>query len=114
MDRPPHRLGVILGASWFPKAPMLAAGRSFYNSALDFMEYLTSTKGLCIHQKHICWLFDDSRAPSDQLEEISVFLQQNTSMIPSDPGDNYQDLILFYVGHGVFARADSAYCLALR
>lgn len=107
------QFAVILGASRFPKAPKLGAGRAFYNSATDFMETLMAPKGLGIAEQDICWLFDDGRSPSDQLEDVAAFLYQRNDRLRKGIALT-QDLILFYVGHGLFTRNDKAYCLAVR
>jgi len=112
MDHP-SQFAIILGASWFPKAPKLAAGKPFYNSAADFMETLLNPQGLGFLHENVCWLFDDGRSPSDQLEDISEFLVRRVELLGYKTGF-VQDLILFYVGHGLFTRSEQAYCLAVR
>jgi hypothetical protein len=105
-------LALLLGASVFPRAPKFAQGRAFYSSAQDFREYLTAADGLGLTADNVnWWLFDDNRSPGDQLQEVRDFLERRSNALKSE-GTPAQDLILFYVGHGLFAGPD--YCLAVR
>jgi len=106
-------LAIFLGASWYPKAPKLASGVSFYRSAADFRDYLTDSNGLGLPKENVAWLFDDSRSPGDQLEDISSFLQSRSLELRSQELEP-TDLIIYYVGHGLFTKQDQAYCLAVR
>src|SRR5215469_2351387 len=98
---PRQTLAVLFGASSYRRAPKLAQGRVFYNSAQDFNEYLIATEGLGIPRENINWLFDDTRSPSDQLQDIRDFLESRSLRLKSE-GAEPQDLILYYVGHGLF------------
>jgi hypothetical protein len=113
MPNPRQTLAVLIGASWFGRAPKLAQGRAFYNSAHDFHEYLTSSAGLCLARENVNWLFDDSRLPSDQLQDIRDFLERRSADL-GGRGTPPEDLIVHYVGHGLFWGSDQAYCLAVR
>jgi hypothetical protein len=104
-------LAVILGASHFPKAPRLASGRPFYNSAADLRDYFKS--GLGIPEQNVNWLFDDSHSPTDQLEDIAAFITKRTQELKNEHRPA-QDLLVYYVGHGLFERSGQAYCLAVR
>jgi len=68
-------LALVLGASSFRRAPRLVQGRAFYNSAQDFYEYLTGSEGLGLSRENVNSLFDDSRSPSDQLQDIRDFIE---------------------------------------
>jgi uncharacterized caspase-like protein len=106
-------LAVLLGASWYPKAPNLAAGRAFRNSATDLLAYLTEPSGLRIPDDDILWLFDDPRSSADQLEDVSSFLSRRVREKATLPNPA-QAFFLYYVGHGLFTMAERAYCLAVR
>jgi TonB family protein len=106
-------LALLLGASSFRRAPKLAQGRAFYNSAQDFYEYLTGSEGLSLARENVNSLFDDSRSPSDQLQDIRDFLESRSTALKNE-GLEPQDLILYYVGHGLFSGVDHTYCLAIR
>src|SRR5436190_3003988 len=112
-DQPARMLAVILGASNFPDAPKLSEGRAFYLSAADIKQYLSHESGLAIPRHNILSLFDDSRSPTDQLMEIAKFLSRRTLELKNE-GSRAQDLLIYYVGHGLFTRGDQAYCLAVR
>jgi hypothetical protein len=108
---PRQTLALLIGASVFPRLPELAQGKAFYNAAQDFLEYLTSSDGLGLPAGNVNWsLFDDSRSPSDQLQLLRDFLEKRSNHLKSK-GTPVQDLILSYVGHGLFAGPD--YCLAV-
>jgi hypothetical protein len=106
-------LTILLGASKFPNAPKLAQGRAFYNSAADIKEYLWDAHGLALPWQNTLSLFDDSRSPSDQLVEVAKFLMRRTQELKNE-GSRPEDLLIYYVGHGLFTRGDQAYCLAVR
>ena len=111
--RPERILAVILGASSYRRAPRLAQGRPFYKSAEDFREYLVASEGLGIPLENIHWLFDDRRSPSDQLQDIREFLETEAMRLKNQ-GTPPRDLILYYVGHGLFWGYDHTYSLAIR
>ena len=110
---PRQTLALLLGASSFRRAPKLAQGRAFYNSAQDFREYLMGLEGLGLPRDNINWLFDDSRSPSDQLQDIRDFLESRSTDLKNE-GTEPQDLIVYYVGHGLFWGPDHVYCFATR
>ena len=116
LDRAPtpsQTLAILFGASEFVFAPKLAQGKAFYNSATDFREYLVSKTGLGLPGKNIRSLFDDSRSPSEQLQRIGDFLDQRSAELKKE-GTPPLDLIVFYVGHGLFFGHDQAYGFAVR
>jgi serine/threonine protein kinase len=110
---PKQILAIILGASSFDRAPKLAQGPAFYMSAQGFREYLTDPKGLSVPPENISWRFDDSRGQTDQLAEIADFLERRSADLMSR-GIPPENLIVYYVGHGLFSGPDHAYCLAVR
>ncbi|HTF69626.1 MAG TPA: hypothetical protein VK638_43795 [Edaphobacter sp.] len=108
---PKRSLVVILGASVYPKAPSLTAGLAFVRSKWQFYSYLIDKKGLGIPHANILDLFDDSRFPGDQLEEVATFIstKQNSGAAAEVP----ENLFIYYVGHGLFT-SDRKYCFAVR
>jgi|SRR5215469_2039721 len=110
---PRQTLALLLGASSFRRAPKLAQGRAFNNSAQDLREYLVGPDGLGLPLDNVNWLFDDTRSPSDQLQDIRDFLESRSIDLKNE-GTPAQDLIVYYVGHGLFSGSDQAYCLAIR
>src|SRR5580704_6766468 len=110
---PAQMLVIILGASVFPRAPKLAAGKAFYTSASDFKDYVISTDGLRVPAENVQWLFDDNRGAGDQLRDLADFLQTKSRNANTD-NSPVRDLLIYYVGHGLFSRGDHAYCLAIR
>jgi len=109
----PRILAILLGARTFPNAPKLTGGRAFLNSALDIEEYFSDEHGLGIPPQNILSLFDDSRSPSEQLVEVARFLDTRSQALKQE-GARAEDLLIYYVGHGLFTRGDAAYCLAVR
>ena len=107
-------LVVFLGASEFPNASQqFAANPAFNNSAADLRDYFKDRAGLSVPERNIEWLFDDSRSPADQLAHIAQFLQARGQELESN-GGQVSDLMIYYVGHGLFTRNDQTYCLAIR
>lgn len=109
---PEQTLAVFLGASEFQCAPNLAHGAAFYNSAQGFREYLTAPSGLGLPFENILWLFDDRRDASVQLQDVRNFLKRRSREFSSSQAPA-KDLIIYYVGHGLFSSPDQAYCLAI-
>lgn len=112
-ERSTRMLAVVIGASTFPNAPKLAQGRAFYISAADVVDYLRSEDGLGLPRRNLLSLFDDSRSPSDQLMDVASFLSRRDFEMKKE-GARAEDLLIYYVGHGLFTRGDQAYCLAIR
>jgi photosystem II stability/assembly factor-like uncharacterized protein len=112
-DNTSRTLAVILGARAFPYAPKLAGSRAFLNSAIDMEEYFTDEDGLGLPPRNILSLFDDSHSPSDQLIEVAKFIDLKKQELKNQ-GSCAQEIFIYYVGHGLFTRADAAYCLAIR
>ena len=107
-------LAIFLGSSTFPKSPQLPRNESFCNSANDLMKYLKDERCFGMPDRNLLNLFDDPRAPSQQLEAIAEFLVQETQR-SKKLGPNPEDLLIYYVGHGLFTSGSSfAYCLALQ
>lgn len=112
-DQPSRILAILLGASTFPNSK-LPGGKAFYNSATDLQEYLEDARGLGLPRENVLSLFDVSDAPSVQLIEAGKWLRERTRE-PARGGCDPTDLLIYYVGHGLFARGDQqAYCLATR
>lgn len=104
-------LALILGAHDFPESPRLAPNSSFFNSASDVFKYLRDKGGLAVPEPNIHWLFDDCRSPSEQLKDIGSFIHRRTHELKGK-GLQVKDLLLYYVGHGLFS--DQTYCFAVR
>jgi photosystem II stability/assembly factor-like uncharacterized protein/CheY-like chemotaxis protein len=110
---PGRTLAVLLGASWLPRAPDLAQGAAFSGSAQHFLEYVLSPTGLALPRENVNYLFDDNRAPADQLRDTSDFLDRRCREI-AKKGTSASDLIVYYVGNGLFCGSGQALHLATR
>ncbi len=106
-------VAVLLGASEFPQSPNLAEGRAFTLSAADVKHYFCAEGGLALPRRNVLSLFDDYRSPSDQLIELTSFLTKRKLELEA-AGTPLSQVIVYYVGHGLFTRGDQAYCLAVR
>ena len=110
---PRQTLAVFIGASVFRRAPGLAQGPAFHKSAEDFRDYVLQPNGLGLPYENLEWLFDDARSPGEQLENIGMFLDDRCAQLKAC-GTPAQDLIVYYVGHGLFCGVDQHYCFAIR
>ena len=108
---PEQTLAVLLGASIYRYAPGLAHGPAFYNSSQQFGQYLTDT--MCVPEENVMSFFDESRSAGDQLRDIRNFLERRIAQL-KNRGTPARDLIVHYVGHGLFSGIHSDYCLAIR
>src|ERR1700691_510448 len=106
-------LAIILGASRYPRAPRLARGRAFSESAASFLEYLIDSEGMGLPSSNVLDLFDDARSTSQLLEDAADFLSRANERLKSN-GFPARDLLIYYVGHGGFARSGQDYFLAVR
>jgi len=108
---PGQTLAVLLGASTYWYLPKLARGPAFYNSSQQFWQYLVDTMGM--PEENIKSLFDADRSASDQLRAMREFLEHRTTEL-RNAGTPARDLIVHYVGHGLFSGSENDYCLAVR
>ena len=81
---------LLLGASEFSHCPLLS-NPAFGRSHAKFLDYLRAVRG--IPDENICNLFESTKNATDQLEELTDFLEKL-------PGA--ADLFVHYVGHGGF------------
>jgi hypothetical protein len=107
MLAPEKSLAIILGVSKCPRATNLDPLPQCAASARAFEEYLRTS--LHISSANVLNLFDSSDSASDQLDQIEDWLAQALSrtLTPTD-------LMLYYTGHGGFARNDQSYFLAVQ
>ncbi|MBB5338394.1 tetratricopeptide repeat protein [Tunturiibacter gelidoferens] len=103
---------VTIGASRFPKAPELGGGSSFSRSAEALLAYFLGDDGFGLDRRNLLDLFDASHAAAQQLEEIAEFLDDKQRSV--DANTLPKNLLIYYVGHGLFTPTDRKYCLALR
>lgn len=64
-------------------------------------------------EENLASFFDESRSAGDQLRDIRDFLEHRSTEL-KNAGTPAHDLIVHYVGHGLFSGGDSDYCLAIR
>jgi hypothetical protein len=102
-------LAIILGVSECPRAPKLQPLPQCANSAKDFENYLRSSLGLA--RQSIINLFNSETSASDQLDQIEDWVVRHTT---GPSGARATDLLVYYTGHGGFARNDQSYFLAIR
>ena len=110
MLNPKAALVIILGVSKCPRAPKLQPLPQCANSAKDLVAFLQSSVGIA--SDHILNLFDSEFAPSDQLDQLEEWLTRMIAASSQAPPPT--DLLMYYSGHGGFARSDQSYFLAIR
>ena len=108
---PTRTLAVLQKASTYLYPTKLAHGPAFYNSSQQFGQYLIDTMGM--PEESVVSFFDDSRSAGDQLRDVRDFLERRTTELKS-VGTDARDLIVHYVGHGLFSGGENDYCLAVR
>src|SRR5262245_51654713 len=107
---PAATVAILLGASKWPKSDRLTGSQNFSRSKDDFLKYLVDANGLAIPRDQLLDLFDTEESPSEVDEAISTFLSTTNERL----GDDIEDLILYYTGHGLFSEDGQKYCLALQ
>lgn len=95
---------IMLGAHSFPRAPKLN-NDAFLRSHEKVLEYFVQAG---TPPENILNLFNDDRESNGQLTAIAEFLKVRPR--PARP----QNLIVYYVGHGMFVGPDNPYFLAIR
>jgi hypothetical protein len=108
MLRPRTTLVIIIGVSECPRAPNLKPLPQCANSAADFDAYIGAA--LAVPAANRLNMFDSDLSASDQIERIEDWLTQTVSRKEDRP----EDLLIYYTGHGGFARNDQSYFLAIR
>jgi hypothetical protein len=108
---PGQTLAVLLGASMYRYAPKLARGPAFYNSSQQFGQYLLDK--MSVPEENVASFFDEGRSAGDQLRDIRDFLEHRSSEL-KNAGTPARNLIVHYVGHGLFSGGENDYCLAIR
>src|ERR1019366_732211 len=109
---PPTTLAVIIGASTFPQAPSLTAKESFRRSAEAFRQYLLSPEGLALPSDNLLTLFDSEKSAGDMDDELRHWLKTHTQKRKIQD-IAARDLIVYYVGHGCFAKNGTDYAVAI-
>jgi HAD superfamily phosphoserine phosphatase-like hydrolase len=104
----PTTLVVVFGASQYTDTNF-ASAPAFANMAAKVRTYFVSPKGFSLPDpaNQLLYLFDVSRGPPDQLNEIEAFVRDQASR------RQISDLILWYIGHGTIDHIQN-YCLTLR
>lgn len=102
-------LAIVLGSARFPRCSLEPAA-SLRTSARRFMDYCEEILELQMDYD-ILDLFQSPELPGKQLQIISEFLKENLGSSPQ--ADTDLILMVYYLGHGYFAKTDRSYCLAV-
>ena len=103
-------LGIILGASNWPRSPKLDPDpgsfptNPFTASKTFFCRYLTSNDGVGVPKENILDLFDSDDSPYELNRRIEDFLEERKTRIAE-----ISDVFFFFVGHGDFYSRNSFY-----
>ncbi|HEX3555070.1 MAG TPA: hypothetical protein VIA62_17745 [Thermoanaerobaculia bacterium] len=107
---PQTTLGILLGASEWPKASFQAS-EAFANSAREIRNYLMGSLG--VSADNFLDLFDTADSPDALDLRIEDFLTKRVSSLKENE-DSAKDLIIYFIGHGGFTRPDDEFYLAIR
>jgi len=102
-------LGIIIGASEWPKHEGLISSQSMANSAKGIKKYLTSS--LLISENNMLDLFNCEYNAIKIIRHIKKFLnnkQENAKC------NHFTDVILYFVGHGISSTEYSEFSLAIK
>jgi len=100
-------VAIFLGASSYPKAPLLNDGGESFKRAHDRLKD-ELTKSL-VDESKVLDLFDSSWSANDQYEQIEAFLIASKSSEPL-----VKNLFVFYIGHGGVSDLSQEYFLTIR
>src|SRR5215469_158484 len=110
---PDTTLVILLGASEWPMCLEFQSDPAFARSAVAVKNYFSDPRGFGLPWFNLLDLFDTNKSADDIDRDISDFLVQRTSQM-KQAGNDAQDLILYFIGHGGFVGATFDYCLAIR
>src|SRR5438093_239064 len=111
---PQTTLVVLLGASEWPEVQEIdnPNPETFVRSAADLRGYLLDQQCFSLPTENLLDLFDKDLSSDQTVEKIELFLKQRISEMTAS-GDAPRDLLVYFIGHGVFADNDQYY-LTLR
>lgn len=99
---PQRTLLVIFGASVYEKQPDWSCDQ-FAESAEGIKECFTGALSLPLRNLH--YLFDEKLEPLEARTSIEAFIKRRKAKALKD-GAPIQDLLIYYIGHGGFARSE--------
>jgi fructose-1,6-bisphosphatase/inositol monophosphatase family enzyme len=111
---PQKLLVIILGASEWPNDNSLIGAESFLNSAVDFKKYLLDPSGYGLPPENLLDLFDAEVSPDRMFRDIAVFIENAQNFYSQNDSLRSTDLLIYYVGHGIFVGPKHNYALAIR
>ncbi len=111
---PQTTLVILLGASEWPLST-LKGSQAFARSASKVHDYFCNPHQFGLPSENWLDLFDKYQSNPDEVDQaIGGFLDKRISIM-KQTGIPARDLLLYYIGHGVFAPGyDQAYHLAIR
>jgi hypothetical protein len=104
-------IAIVLGGSDFSNAE-LGVEAAFARSAKALTDYLLSPAGFGLADDNLLNLFDSSESPSEIDTKIDEFLRQRKDTL-TKLGRKIENVLIYYTGHGQFAKPGNAYVLAL-
>ncbi len=110
---PPNTLVVLLGASEWPYSPAFASSKAFSNAAKRFTAYLLRPQFFGLPSENLLDLFNSSANASEQLEQMSLFLERRATAMKASQ-QAVRDVIIYFIGHGGFVGHDSDFYLVHR
>jgi hypothetical protein len=110
---PQTTLFILLGASEWPYSPAFASSQAFSNAAKRLTTYLLRPQLFGLPSENLLDLFNSSANASEQLEQMSLFLEGRAAILKASQNP-VRDVIVCFIGHGGFVGHDSDFYLVHR
>jgi hypothetical protein len=102
---------IVLGGSDFTNAE-LGKDEAFSRSANALKEYLLRADGFDLASENLLDRFDSPKSPSEIDSDINDFLVERKMTLAAH-GEKIDNVLIYYTGHGQFAKPSNDYVLAL-
>jgi hypothetical protein len=99
---PQTTLFILLGAHEWPYSPTFTSSKAFSNAAQRLTAYLLRPQFFGLPSENLLDLFNSPVSASEQLEQISIFLEQRIAEMKSSQ-KTVSDVVIYFIGHGAFA-----------
>ena len=97
-------IAIILGAHFFKSGKESAP--AFLRSAVSIFTYLFDEEGLGLDPTDVRYLFDDPRAPDEQVHAVFKFIEDRKKE-KEISGVSLEAVLIFFVGHGIAPAGDN-------
>src|SRR5437764_10268307 len=92
---PPNTLVVLLGASEWPYSPAFASSKAFSNAAKRVTAYFLRPQFFGLPSENLLDLFNSPANASEQLEQMSLFLERRATAMKASQ-QAVRDVVIYF------------------